>query len=227
MKFLKRLLIILMMVLIFLPLTASAETKYNTLNLEGALKEEEIEYDFSNYSENDDQITIYLFRGKGCAYCRKFLNFINSIVDEYGEYFKVESYEVWYDENNANLMTEISNFMDQPASGVPYIIIGDKVFAGYTESYDEDIKTAIKNLYDTKKSKRYDVMKEYNKNGSKKEEKDDSSMFSVIIFNVIFTLAAVACVTIYDSKKRIDLESKISKLEEQLNNKKGSKKNEK
>lgn len=227
MKFLKRILIILMMVLIFLPSTISAETKYNTLNLEEALKEEEIEYDFSNYSENNDQITIYLFRGKGCGYCRKFLNFINSIVDEYGEYFKVESYEVWHDENNANLMTEISNFMDQPASGVPYIIIGDKVFAGYAESYDEDIKTAIKNLYDTKKSQRYDVMKEYNKNGGIKEEKDDSSMFSVIIFNIIFTLAAVACVTIYDSKKRIDLESKISKLEEQLNSKKGSKKNEK
>ena len=76
---------ILISVLCFIPFSVNAEEKeYKTLNLDEALKEEEIDHDFSNYQETDDQAIIYLFRGKGCAYCKKFLTYLNSIVDDYG-----------------------------------------------------------------------------------------------------------------------------------------------
>ncbi|UKI57698.1 MAG: hypothetical protein L6V81_10410 [Clostridium sp.] len=55
--------------------------------------------------------------------------------------FKLVSFESWYNDENSNLLTEISTFMGEPATGVPYIIIGDKVFGGYTDSYDENIKS--------------------------------------------------------------------------------------
>lgn len=213
MNILKKILIILMIGLIILPVSAFADTKdYNSLNLDGALTEEEIEHDFSNYSENDDQITIYLFRGKGCAYCRAFLNFINSIVPEYGQYFKVESYEVWYDENNSSLLDGVSNFLEKPASGVPYIVIGDKVFAGYSENYDEDIKTAIKELYDTKKEDRYDVMKEYNNSITTYKENNSSNATSIVI-NIIITLLVGTVISIFMSLKIANLESRIKELE--------------
>ena len=138
---------ILISVLCFIPFSVNAEEKeYKTLNLDEALKEEEIDHDFSNYKETDDQAIIYLFRGKGCAYCKKFLTYLNSIVDDYGKYFKVVSYEVWYDNDNAELMEKVGNLLGQKAEGVPYIVIGDKVFAGYAESYNDEIKEAIKNL---------------------------------------------------------------------------------
>ena len=208
----KKILIILMMGLVVLPFSVKADEKtYNTLNFDQTLSEEEIEHDFSNYKETDDQITIYMFRGKGCGYCRKFLTFLNSIVDDYGKYFKLESYEVWATENkdNADLMQNVATFMNERADGVPFIIIGDKVFSGYTESYDDDIKSAIKELYETKKDKRYDVMDAYN------NQKDDSdvSNVSIIVFNIIIAGALALAVAIYDSKKRIDLENRISNLE--------------
>lgn len=141
---------------------ASAETKkYQTMNLDEVLTQEEIEHDFSKYKESDKQITIYLFRGYGCGYCHRFLEFLNSIIDDYGKYFKVVSYETWYDRDNYNLMTEVSNFLGQPAGGVPYIIIGDQVFAGYSNEFDDSIKEAIKKLYNQKD--RYDVMVEMEK----------------------------------------------------------------
>ena len=131
---------ILISVLCFIPFSVNAEEKeYKTLNLDEALKEEEIDHDFSNYKETDDQAIIYLFRGKGCAYCKKFLTYLNSIVDDYGKYFKVVSYEVWYDNDNAELMEKVCNLLGQKAEGVPYIVIGDKVFAGYAESYNDEI----------------------------------------------------------------------------------------
>ena len=167
----KKLIIVLVMVLgLVLPLYAKAETK--SLNLKEALEEEQIELDkaFETYTENDDQATIYLFRGNGCGYCRAFLTFLNSIVGDYGKYFKVVSYEVWYNEDNSNLMASVSKYMGEEAQGVPYIVIGDKVFAGYAETYDTKIKDAIKELYDTNKNSRYDVMNKLKEDSNKKEE---------------------------------------------------------
>ena len=47
--------------------------------------------------------------------------------------------------------------MGNAAGGVPYIIIGDNVFPGYAETYDDSIKDAIKKLYDSED--RFDVFK--------------------------------------------------------------------
>ena len=212
----KKLLILLLMVLFVLPTTALAEEKtYNTLNLDEALTEEEIEHDFSNYEENDDQITIYMFRGKGCGYCKKFLTYINSIVDDYGKYFKVQTYEVWYDKDNAELMKEVAGFLNESAEGVPFVIIGDKTFNGYTESYNEDIKDAIKKLYDTKKEDRYDVMKEYKNGGSApKEEKDyDGTFAGIVIFSIIFTAVCSVVVFLVNKSRINELEERVEKLE--------------
>ena len=160
----KYLLMLIVAVTFFvIPFNVYAGTKkvlgkeYQTKNLTETLAEEEIEKEFSKYSENNDQITIYLFRGNGCSFCRAFLSFMNSITNEYGKYFKLVSFEVWYDEQNWNLMQQISYYLDKElAGGVPYVIIGDKVFPGYANVYDEDIKKAIKTLYDTPKKDRYD-----------------------------------------------------------------------
>lgn len=216
MKNIKKLLIVLLMVLFVLPINARAEEKtYNTLNLDEALTQEGIEHDFSDFEENDDQITIYMFRGQGCGYCKKFLTFLNSIMDEYGEYFKVETYEVWQDADNAELMQNVASFLGKKAEGVPFIIIGDKTFNGYSESYNEDIKSAIKELYDTKKEDRYDVMKEYEEGGSApKEEKDyDSTFIGIIIFSIIFSTVCSLIVFLIDRNKINTLQERIETLE--------------
>ena len=89
------LIVIFILCLLVLPIKTEAlkykGVDYKTLNLDEALTEEEIEHDFSNYKESDKQVTIYLFRGKGCAYCRAFLTHLNDIVDDMGKYFKVVS----------------------------------------------------------------------------------------------------------------------------------------
>ena len=108
-----------------------------------------------DYKETDDQAIVYMFRGQGCGFCRAFLTFLDSISDEYGKYFKLVSFEVWNNAVNGELMDKISTSMGEKASGVPYIIIGDKVFGGYAEQYDEDIKAAIMAQYENPS---YDVM---------------------------------------------------------------------
>ena len=177
--------------------TAKAVT-YKTLNLEEALKEEEIEHDLSSYKESDDQAIIYLFRGNGCGYCRRFLTFLNSIVPEYGKYFKVVSYEVWGDSENKKLMNKVAEFLEKDAGGVPFIVIGDQAFEGYASDYDEDIKKAIKDLYNSKD--KYDVLKEMEKaKNQTNQESNGTSSTSVIIWNIVFTCLATAAVIGYNT----------------------------
>lgn len=205
----KFLLLIMISLLCFIPVSVNAQEKgYSSLNLDEALTEEGIDHDFSNYQENNDQAIIYLFRGKGCGYCKKFLTFLNSIVDDYGKYFKVVSYEVWYDQENASLLTKVSNYLGTSAEGVPYIVIGDKVFPGYASSYDEDIKDAIKKQYDSKNE--YDVMKKLSvdsNSNSKTEVKNtkNNSILSVILISIfasIFVIGAIVIIVIFNLKDK-------------------------
>lgn len=121
--------------------------------------------------KNDEKkATIYMFRGQGCAYCRKFLNFLNSISEEYGKYFELVSFEVWNDADNKELMDKVASVTGVEAGGVPYIIIGDRVFGGYAESYDDAIKAKIKEQYEDPS---YDVFEELKKKES--EEKEETT----------------------------------------------------
>ena len=112
---------------------------YNTLDLKGALEAENITPKLDNYTENDEQITIYLFRRDGCPYCNNFLNYVNdTLISKYGDMFKIVSFEVYNDANNSALLDKVAEFLgDDPNSdnfGVPYIVIGDQTFIGYVSS---------------------------------------------------------------------------------------------
>ena len=159
-------------------------SKYKTMNFKETLTDEEMTLKNKDYSETDDQITIYLFRGKGCGYCRSFLTFLNDISEEYGKYFKVKSFESWYDEDNSKLMQTVAGFLGQEAGGVPYIIIGEQVFPGYANTYDDGIKQAITSLYEAED--KYDVFEAYN--DSIKFKLSDTA--KVVIWNIIITSVA-------------------------------------
>lgn len=212
----KKLLLILMTILVLVPINtfAKEDNKYTSKDLKEVLKEEEIDADLKKYKENDKQITIYLFRGHGCGYCKKFLSFLSSIVDDYGKYFKLEAYEVWQDTNNGELFDSVATFLDKPSQGVPYIVIGDKVFAGFADSYQDEIKKEIKKLYDSKD--RYDVLEEI-----EKKEKNDKffSVLPYIImgFNMVLTVSSVIVLVIIGKKKNKVLKEKMEKLEKQVN----------
>ena len=45
-------------------------------------------------------------------------------------------------------MSEAAEIMGDTASGVPYIVIGEESFMGYSSSSDENIKNAIKETYE-------------------------------------------------------------------------------
>ena len=199
--------------LLIIPFTAKARTdEYKILNFKEALADEDMELINTNYKETDEQITIYLFRGKGCGYCKAYLEFMNSISEEYGQYFKIESYEVWNNTNNNKLMKEVANYLGEEANGVPFIIIGEQVFSGYSDTYNEKIKAAITDLYNTAKKDRYDVFEEMQKSELSKGSKNGNA--NIIVWNLVFIILATITIIICNNSKYKKISNEIQSLKQ-------------
>lgn len=107
--------------------------------------------------EEDNRVKIYFFRGEGCPHCADAEEFFNSIEEEYGQYYKILDYETWYNSDNAALLQKVGEARNEKISGVPYILIGDKSWSGYDDSFADEIKDTIKSEYEKAVADRYDI----------------------------------------------------------------------
>mgnify|MGYP002770139545 FL=1 len=111
----------------------------------------------TDVQEEDNRVKIYFFRGEGCPHCADAEEFFNSIEEEYGQYYKILDYETWYNSDNAALLQKVGEARNEEISGVPYILIGDKSWSGYNDSFADDIKDTIKSEYEKAVADRYDI----------------------------------------------------------------------
>ena len=190
--------LLLLLIAFVLPFNTLAKTfydDYETKNFKETLEAEEMEIKNKNYKEDDKQAIIYMFRGDGCGYCRAFLEFLNSISEEYGKYFRLVSFEVWNNSQNADLLNKVPLVTNESAGGVPYIIIGEKVFGGYAESYNDEIKSAIMAQYNDPSYDVFEKLDERLNGGS-----SSTSSFAVIFWNAFFIVAATVAIIIVSNK---------------------------
>ncbi|MDO5568852.1 MAG: hypothetical protein Q4G04_01905 [bacterium] len=106
-----------------------------------------VDISLDNIVREENKVNIYFFWGNGCPHCEEEFAFLNSIEKEYGKYYNLYTFETWYDEENAKLLNVFATAMGDKVTGVPYTIIGDKSFSGFTSSYENDFKNAIINQY--------------------------------------------------------------------------------
>ena len=93
--------------------------------------------------KKDGKVIIYFFRGEGCSHCAEAEAWFESIEEEYGDYFTIKDYETWYNQDNAEYMQKVAESRGDEAGGVPYIIIGDYTWLGFTEEYEDEMIQAI------------------------------------------------------------------------------------
>ena len=103
-------------------------------------------------------VNVYFFYGNGCPHCAEAEEFFDSIEDELGDQFNIKAYETWHDSDNVDLMNDVAEARKEEADGVPYIIIGNQSWNGYTSSYDDEIIDKIKSEYEKDADNRYDIM---------------------------------------------------------------------
>lgn len=188
MKYIKYL-VVLLAIFLVLPFGVFAEDENNTTSESEATE-----------SNDDKKVNLYLFRGEGCPHCAEAEEWFDSIKGKYGDYFKVVDYEVWNDEDNAKLMKKVAKLRNEDVSGVPYIIIGDKSWNGFDESYEDEMIKQIKSVYSQDVSKRYDIMNYVNDSSSNSKTKKSSSS-DVLALIIILIVAGGAGYGIYYARK--------------------------
>ena len=97
----------------------------------------------------EGKINFYLFRGEGCPHCAQEEEWIKKIKKEYKKYVNFYDFEVWYDEDNQEKLKQVGEVFDITIKGVPFTVIGDKHYSGFSEtiasSMEEDIKGYLGN----------------------------------------------------------------------------------
>ena len=150
---------------------------------------------FSVFAETEGEVSednraiVYFFRGEGCSHCAEAEEWFNSLDEETKARFKIVDYETWYNEDNADLMKKVAKARkeEDSATGVPYIIVGNKSWVGFTDDYKEEILNEINTLYGQDVKERYDILK-YIKSG-----KDDkkSSTDAIAILLIVLVIAGL------------------------------------
>ncbi len=179
-----KVLFVLLAAFFILPFAVFAEGEEEaTENTETAETTEATE---TTENEESKEVKIYFFRGEGCPHCQEAEEWFKSIEEEYGSFFEIVDYETWQDEKNAELMQQVAEARKEKAEGVPYIIIGDKSWNGFTESYEEEMIDQIKKVFEQPVSERYDIMK-YLGSDKKAEEKNSSNdvLTLIIILSIV------------------------------------------
>lgn len=91
-------------------------------------------------------INAYLFYGDGCPHCAQESQFIHQIIQNKYPNLKLYEYEIYNNQKNRLLLQKIANKLDTRVDGVPFLIIGDQHYVGYTEGLTSElIETKIKN----------------------------------------------------------------------------------
>ena len=109
------------------------------LSLTFLIKSQEI------YAQEKNPLDVYFFYGEGCPHCGKEEEFFKSIEEEFKGEIIIHSYEVYYNQENAELFQQVIKKFDVDIAGVPFSVIGDKYFIGYgdIETTGQEIKQQI------------------------------------------------------------------------------------
>lgn len=87
-------------------------------------------------------VNIYLFHSNTCPHCQEEIKTLEEFLKEYDN-IKIYKYEI-SDDANLELLDEVSKLYDTQVSGVPFTIIGDKYFKGFSyENYYARFRASI------------------------------------------------------------------------------------
>lgn len=177
-KFLK---VLMIMVLVVFPfLTVDAKTTKKT---------------------NKEPINFYIFYGSTCGFCQKLHNYTAELEKDktMNTKFRIVDFEVWKNKDNSALMTKVGSYFNFDVDGVPFYVIGDQYFTGFDETKSpEQIVKAINEEYNN--SKYIDVVAGVQDGSIKVSEevntKDDEAKSNDVVGYIILGITAAVVVAI-------------------------------
>jgi thiol-disulfide isomerase/thioredoxin len=113
----------------------SSKTKENySPTVKGDQEKSSIEH----ASPQKNEFVVHFFWGSGCPHCKEEKVFLNEMKKIY-PHMKVMDYEVWYDRENASLLSKMSKAYNIKAAGVPVTFIGKNIVVGFSEHSKKEL----------------------------------------------------------------------------------------
>jgi thiol-disulfide isomerase/thioredoxin len=92
--------------------------------------------------QTDNEVAIYIFWGDGCPHCAKAKPVLEALAAQYPG-VKLYEIEIYYNEDNQALFTEMSEAYGIEPRYVPTILIGDMVWEGYADEFAQEITAQV------------------------------------------------------------------------------------
>ena len=201
------------------------DINYHSMTLNEALELDGI--DKVKEPNKNNPITVHVFIGKGCPHCHDFLIYAStSLNKKLGDKVDYKIYETWYDEENEKLFGYVSNYFKLNRSGVPFIVIGNDYYKGYSSTYNHDIEAAIEKEYASED--RFDFFKALDEYEPPEDIDDPTEVptkevfklpeWAVLILIILVPISFLVIVYVLFSK--IDKKKKTNKKEKKKKNEK-------
>lgn len=109
----------------------------------------DVVYNITNEKVDKDKINLYFFRMDGCPHCAEEEKWLENIKDKYGDYLNIYDYEIKNSNKNREYYYNVKKVLnDEITKSVPYTVIGETYFVGFSETVSEQIENKIKELID-------------------------------------------------------------------------------
>jgi glutaredoxin len=106
-------------------------------------KEKTAKNEIKKASTGIRKFVVYFFWGKGCPHCAREKVFLDEMKKRYPD-MQIKDYEVWYNKQNAILLSRMADAYKIKASGVPVTFIGENAFTGFSEPSKEELEESIR-----------------------------------------------------------------------------------
>ena len=101
-------------------------------------------YNIVNVEKDENKVNLYLFYGQECPHCEEEREWLEEIKNEYKDYLNVYEFEVWHNDDNKQKMETVKELLGESKSGVPFTVIGDTEYVGYSETIGSILENKIK-----------------------------------------------------------------------------------
>lgn len=85
----------------------------------------------SNIRAEENLVNLYLFYSNTCSHCEAEMKLLDELQEDYDN-LRIYKYEISEDKNSL-LLSKVSEMFNTNVTGVPFTIIGEKTFFGYSE----------------------------------------------------------------------------------------------
>ena len=97
----------------------------------------------TNTKVSENKIALYLFHGEECPHCQEERKWLETIRKKYPNKVEIYEFEVWHNDVNSKYLSQVKGIFNYEKTSVPFTIIGEKSFVGYSDTIKDRIENAI------------------------------------------------------------------------------------